>query len=108
MMVTSGDPADFTLRVSFQGKPYPEDAIESVQYLLFDGSGSLARRGTLSAAADGTWPLRLEPEELAALGSGANSLELAVISRLVALPSFASQVFATVPTNETPQTGGSP
>ncbi len=108
MVVTSGESADFTLRVSFQGEPYPEDGIESVQYLLFDGTGSLARRGTLSPAGDGAWPLRLEPEELAALGSGANSLELAVISRLVALPSFASQVFATVPARETAQPGGQP
>ena len=108
MVVTSGESADFTLRVSFQGEPYPEDAIESVQYLLFDGTGSLARRGSLSPTGDGAWPLRLEPEELAALGSGANSLEMAVISRLVALPSFASQVFATVPARETPQPGEQP
>jgi len=91
--------------VSFQGEPYPEDDIESVQYLLFDGTGSLARRGILTPAGDGAWPLRLEPEELATLGSGANSLELAVISRLVALPSFASQVFATVPARASPQAG---
>ncbi len=106
MVVTSGQPAEFTLRVTFQGEPYPEDAIESVQYLLFDGSGSLARKGTLAAPGNATWRLRLEPEDLEALGSGANSLEIAVISRLVALPSFASQVFATVPAAETPGPSG--
>ena len=100
MVVTAGESAEFTLQVTFQGEPYPEDAIESVQYLLFDGTGSLARKGTLTSPVNATWRLQLDPEELAALGSGANSLEIAVISRLVALPSFASQVFATVPARE--------
>jgi peptide/nickel transport system substrate-binding protein len=106
MVVESGEAAEFTLRVSFAGEPYPADAIENVQYLLFDGAGALARRGSLPAAEDGIWRLRLEPEDLAALGTGANSLELAVISRRVALPSFASQVFATLPARTAAGHGG--
>jgi peptide/nickel transport system permease protein len=39
-----------------------------------------------------------DPDELADLGVGANSLEVAVTSSRVALPSFASHAFATVPT----------
>jgi peptide/nickel transport system substrate-binding protein len=46
---------------------------------------------------DGQWLIRLAPRDLAALGVGANSLEVAVTSNRVALPSFASHAFATVP-----------
>jgi len=77
-----------------------------VQYLLFDGAGTLARRGSLPAAEDGIWRLRLEPEAIAALGTGANSIEFAVISRRVALPSFASHVFATLPARTAARNGG--
>ena len=108
MVVTAGESAEFTLQVSFQGEAYPEEDIETVQYLLFDGAGRLARRGSLASAGGGIWRLDLEPDELATLGTGANSLEIAVISRLVALPSFASQVFATVPARATARAGGQP
>jgi peptide/nickel transport system substrate-binding protein len=97
IVVSGGESAEFTLRVSIDGQPYPLESIEHVRYLLFDGDGVLARAGELAVAGDGLWRLQLDADALAALGSGANSLELAVISRLVALPAFASHVFATVP-----------
>jgi peptide/nickel transport system substrate-binding protein len=95
--VEAGDPAEFTLRASFGGKPYPEAAIEGVQYLLFDGTGALIGRGEPERVDEGLWTIRLTAEQLSALGTGANSLEVAVTSRRVALPAFASHAFATVP-----------
>ncbi len=89
--------AEFQLSVTFEGEPYPQEAIEQVQYLLFDGRGELARRGQAEARGEGLWRIGLSAETLATLGVGANSLELAVTSRRVALPAFASHVFATVP-----------
>jgi peptide/nickel transport system substrate-binding protein len=89
--------AEFRLTVTVEGEPYPEEAIGEVRYLLFDGQGALARRGQARSLGDGDWVVVLDAETLAGLGSGANSLELAVTSRRVALPSFASHVFATVP-----------
>ena len=97
LVVEAGESAEFTLRLNFDGEPYPLEAIESVQYLLFDGAGALAQRGELQAADGGLWRLQLEREDFSVLRPGANSLEIAVISRRVALPSFASHVFATVP-----------
>ncbi|PXX99408.1 ABC transporter substrate-binding protein [Halomonas sp. LBP4] len=96
LVVAIGEDADFRLAVTFEGEPYAAEGIDKVQFLLFDGRGELARRGEAEALDDGLWGVELSPEAIAALGAGANSLELAVTSRRVALPAFASHVFATV------------
>jgi hypothetical protein len=70
-----------------------------VQYLLFDGTGELVRKGDAERSATGSMAIRLTPVEWP-LGTGANSLEVAVTSRRVALPAFASHAFATVPSWE--------
>jgi peptide/nickel transport system substrate-binding protein len=97
MIVPADQPAEFTLQVTFGGEPYPEEALATLQYLLFDGTGKLVRKGDAARMDDGQWLIRLAPRDLAALGVGANSLEVAVTSNRVALPSFASHAFATVP-----------
>jgi peptide/nickel transport system substrate-binding protein len=97
------EPVEFRLGVTFEGAPYPAEDIQQVQYLLFDGRGQLARRGAAEAIYSGEWRILLSADDLAALGTGANSLELAVTSRRVALPAFASHVFATVPSIQATQ-----
>jgi peptide/nickel transport system substrate-binding protein len=97
MIVPADETAEFTLQVTFEGEPYPVEALETLQFLLFDGTGALVERGDAEQVDDGQWRIRLTPDELADLGVGANSLEVAVTSRRVALPSFASHAFATVP-----------
>jgi peptide/nickel transport system substrate-binding protein len=97
MIVPTDKAAEFTLGVTFAGEPYPAEALETLQYLLFDGNGGLVARGDAERVKDGLWRIELTPDELADLGVGANSLEVAVTSRRVALPSFASHAFATVP-----------
>ncbi|WP_163560044.1 ABC transporter substrate-binding protein [Halomonas sp. NO4] len=87
----------FDLEITFQGEPYPREAIEEVQYLLFDGRGNLVARDEARPREAGRWRIALTPQTLARLGTGANSLEIAVTSQRVALPTFASHVFATVP-----------
>lgn len=108
MLVQAGEAAEFELLISFADAPYPEDDIESAQFLLFDGVGALALRGDAEPAGGGRWRIRLDEEQLRALGTGANSLEVAVTSRLVALPAFASHAFATVPGRGTAQTRNVP
>ena len=97
MMVRLDETAEFELAVTFQGEPYPEEALEEVTFLLFDGSGELALQGDPEPAAGSRWTIRLTPDELEDLGTGANSLEVVVTSRRVAMPVFASHAFATVP-----------
>jgi len=96
-LVEAGQDAEFTLRVAHDGKPYPKEGIESVDYLLFDSAGELVRKGGAERAGNGAWAIRLPSQELAPLGTGANSLEAVVVSNRVALPAFASYIFATVP-----------
>jgi peptide/nickel transport system substrate-binding protein len=97
MMVEAGEGVEFDLEITFAGDPYPAEDIETVQFLLFDGEGALALKGEAEPEAPGHWMIRLTPEQLARLGTGANSMEVAVTSRRVALPAFASHAFATVP-----------
>jgi len=97
MMVPWDQDADFSLRITFEGEPYAEEAIEQVQYLLFDGAGGLASQGEAQRRGNGAWRIGFSASQLADLGSGANSLEVAVISSRVALPASASHAFATVP-----------
>lgn len=96
VMVEQGDDAVFDLRILFDGETYPEEAIDAVQYMLFDGAGDLAQKGAAQRTADGRWTIVLSAEVLRGLGMGANSLEVAVTSDRVALPAFASHAFATI------------
>lgn len=96
-LLTLGERGRFDVEVSFDGEPYPRSDIDEVRFLLFDGRGELVERGTAEAQGDGRWRIDLPAAELIALGAGANSLEVAVTSNRVALPAFASHVFATLP-----------
>lgn len=106
LVVEQGEAAAFRLRITFEGEPYPSEDIEAVRYLLFDGSGELAVRGDAAPDDDGVWSVTLSRGQVEALGSGANSLEFAVTSHRVALPSFATHGFATVPARRAARTGG--
>jgi len=101
LIVEQGEPLTLEVSVTFGDTPYPVDEISSARFLLFDSDDELIRRGPLEPVADGRWQVRLAADELAALGTGANSLELAVTSERVALPAFATHAFATVPGSAT-------
>ncbi|MCC5858447.1 MAG: ABC transporter substrate-binding protein [Ectothiorhodospiraceae bacterium] len=106
LVVDAGGEAEFRLEITFQGERYPPEDIDLVQYLLFDSRGNLARRGEAEPDEAGTWVVRLSGSETAALGAGANSLEVAVTTGRVALPAFASHGFATVPERRAANGGG--
>jgi peptide/nickel transport system substrate-binding protein len=108
MVVETAEGAEFELRITFQGKPYPAEEIDMAQFMLFEGTGGLAAKGEARQTEPGVWTIALTAAQLAALGAGANSLEVAVSSRKVALPSFASHAFATVPRREAGAAIGSP
>lgn len=97
MMVHRGEAARFELRVSFAGAPYPTEDVAAAQFLLFDGDGDLIHRGDAVAQGEGRWEIDLSAEEIDTLGIGANSLEIVLTARPVAMPAFASHAFATVP-----------
>ena len=97
MMVPDGEAARFEIEVSSAGEPYPAEDIATAEFLLFDGDGALMERGAAEPRGAGFWEVALSADQVAGLGRGANSLEVVVTSRHVAMPVFASFAFATVP-----------
>jgi len=103
LVVSAGQGVEFTLHISFEDAPYPADAIERARYLLFDRSGRLIAEGDAVPAEPGRWRIALSRAQVARLGVGASSLEVAVTSEHVALPAFATHAFAIVPSEEAPR-----
>jgi peptide/nickel transport system substrate-binding protein len=94
-LVSSGEEAVFDVFVDVFGGPYPVDDIDSVTYLLFDATGAQVETGTAEAVEDGLWQVTLSGETTGALEAGSNTLEVVVVSKLVALPSLGSIDFVT-------------
>jgi peptide/nickel transport system substrate-binding protein len=97
MVVRKGEAPAFEVDISFNGERYPVEDIERARYLLFDGRGQLVAEGDAEPVGDGRWVVALEAADVERLGVGASSLEVAVTSVHVALPTFASHGFAVVP-----------
>lgn len=95
--VTINSEAVYDVFATFKGAPYPQADIEEVKYLVFDATGALAATGQAEAVADGQWQITLSPEITGQLEAGSNQLEVAVVSKLVSIPSFASFEFVTAP-----------
>jgi peptide/nickel transport system substrate-binding protein len=95
-IVKVGSPAEFQVQVSFQGKPYPAKDVEFVRFMLFDARGEMIALAEPEAAGDGMWLIPLDAKQTERLSSGSNRLEVAVTSRVVALPSFKTFRFVTV------------
>ncbi|MBW6455076.1 MAG: hypothetical protein K0A98_04245 [Trueperaceae bacterium] len=94
--VTIGDTATFEVSVSFADEAYPSVDIDQVKYLVFDGTGSLATSGDATLVAEGLYEFDLDASVTGALAVGSNRLEVAVSSKVVALPAFDSLEFVTV------------
>jgi peptide/nickel transport system substrate-binding protein len=91
--VTIGSEATFDVYVDFQGEPYPLAELEGVKFLLFDATGELAEVGQATAVADGQFLVTLSAETTAKLTAGSCKLEVAVVSKMVAIPGFAQFEF---------------
>ena len=94
--ITSGDPATVDVNISFDGQPYPVDDVDVVKYLVFGSDGQLVLKGEAEAVSDGSWQINLTPEETEQLETGSNRLEVAVVSNVVSIPSFANYSFVSV------------
>ncbi len=101
-IVGIGEHISFDLRIEYHGQPYPSADLERIAYMLFDSGDRLIEQGEIPPehGDDGVWRISFDPRLTRELEIGANSLEVAVTSRLVALPSFVSRAFATIPPAE--------
>jgi peptide/nickel transport system substrate-binding protein len=90
--VKIGDQATFDVSVTFENAPYPQAEISGVKFLLFDATGALVTVGEATFVADGQYQIVLPTSALAA---GSNKIEVAVTSKMVSIPGFASIEFVT-------------
>ncbi len=95
--VKIGDEATFDVTVTFEDKPYPADEISEVKYLVFDSNGDLVATGSAEASEDGKYSVVLGSDVTGKLEAGSNRIEIAVTSKVVSIPSFASMEFVSVP-----------
>lgn len=95
--VTIGAPASFDVFVDFEGAPYAVADIDNVKFLLFDATGELVQVGQAEAVEDGLFQINLTADDTGKLPEGATRLEVVVVSKRVAVPSFGSFQFVTAP-----------
>ena len=95
--LTIGQEATFDVYVSLGEDAYMLSDIQEVKYLLFDATGALVDTGLATAVEDGLFTVTISAEVSAALAEGSNKLEVAVLSKLVSLPSFTAFEFVTAP-----------
>jgi len=91
--VKIGDDAPFTVSVKFKDQPYPSKDIDSVAYTLFAADGSVAATGTAKLASEGSYTIDLTPDVTGKLTAGSVSLNVAVASKVVALPTTVTYPF---------------
>lgn len=94
--VTAGQEATFDVFVTFNDEPYAAADISSVKYLVFNSNNELVASGDATPVADGQYQVVLGADVTGGFEAGANKLEIAVVSNLVSVPSFASFEFVTV------------
>jgi peptide/nickel transport system substrate-binding protein len=90
--VAAGTEGDFTLGVTFQGNPYPSKNL-TVSYTLFGSDGSVAATGDATLTAEGQYAINLTSDVTNKLPAGAAKLSIAVVSNLVAIPTFVTAQF---------------
>ena len=95
--VKIGEEATFNITVTYEDQPYPADEINEVKFLVFDANGNLAYTGTAEPAGDGQYNAVLSSDVTSKLEAGSDRIEVAVTSKVVSIPSFASMEFVTVP-----------
>jgi peptide/nickel transport system substrate-binding protein len=94
--VTAGQEAAFDIFVTINDAPYAAADIDSVKYLVFNSSNELIASGDADFVADGQYAVTLGADVTGGFDAGANKIEIAVVSKLVSVPSFASFEFVTV------------
>jgi peptide/nickel transport system substrate-binding protein len=91
--VAAGTQAVFNLTVTFNGKPYASTDLSTVAYTLFGSDGVVVDSGTATKTAEGAYAITLSTDVTGKLPAGAAKLSIAVVSKLVALPTFATAQF---------------
>lgn len=93
--VNIGDAVTYDVYVTFQDQPYANADIDNVKFLLFDATGALVTSGAATAVEDGHFQVALGADVTSKLTAGSNKLVVAVSSKVVSIPAFATYEFVT-------------
>ena len=94
-IVKVGEEAAFDVTITFEDKPYPNAKLESVTYWVTDATGALVVQGNAEAVEDGLYQVVLAADLTSKLEAGSNKLSVAVSSKVVSIPAFATVEFVT-------------
>jgi peptide/nickel transport system substrate-binding protein len=95
--VKIGAEAKFDVAVTFGGQPYASADLKMVKYLLYDSTGAVVKSDLATLVSEGNYQVVLPAELTATMAAGSYKLEIAVVSNLVAVPTFNSVQFVTAP-----------
>lgn len=94
-IVKAGEEASFDVTITSDDMPYPMDKLQSVTYWVTDATGALVAQGNAEAVEDGMYKVVLTTDLTAKLTAGSNKLSIAVSSKVVSIPAFATVEFVT-------------
>jgi peptide/nickel transport system substrate-binding protein len=89
----AGDDGKFTVSVTFDNKPYASADLDKVSYTLFGADGSTVASGDATMTQEGEYAIDLTPDVTGKLTAGSASLNVAVSSKVVSLPTFVTYQF---------------
>ncbi len=95
--VVPGLDTTFKVQLSYKGKPYPNDRIEFVKYLLLDSRGNVLLSGEASPAEEGIFEVKLNSTQTAKLTPGTYRIMTIALSKDVATPSTKETPFTVIP-----------
>lgn len=95
--VVPGLPAEIKLSLTFAGKPYPNNRLDFVKYLVLDSTGNVVTKGVAEAKAEGEWSITLDEEITAKLSPGSYKLMTIALSKDVAMPAIKETPFTVIP-----------
>ena len=93
--VVGGEEAVFDIYITFQGKPYPLADLKEVKFLVYDAANNVVVNSFAEPVEDGLFVIKFSGEDTEKFGDGATKIEVAVISIVVAQPTFQSIEFMT-------------
>jgi len=93
--ITQSLPANFTITITFKGKPYKTEDLEFVKYLIVS-SGKVVGSGTAEPLEDGKWRILLSAADTSLLPIGSNAIQVFAASKLVSIPGSGGGAFAVV------------
>ena len=96
-MVTIGQEAVFDCLVSFKDAPYPSDQFSNLLFLLYDAEGLMVDKGQAELVSEGLYSITLTAEMTDKLSEGSAKMEIIAVSKVVAVPVFATVTFIAAP-----------